>query len=1017
MKSMLFKVSFVFILACLMLFGFQSVTMAGVTGKIAGMVKDADTGEALPGVNVVLVGTTQGAATDVDGHYFIVNIPPGTYSVTASMIGYTSVRKTEVLVSTDRTTTIDFDLKVTAITGEEVTIVAEREIVPMDVSASHIVAEAEEIVQVPMVTDLSQYINMQAGIEGMVIRGGGMDQTQFMMDGLMVVDQRVNKPMMMVNLSAVKELNVIKGGFSAEYGNVRSGLINVITKEGSPSAYHASIDARISVPRLKHSGNSIFEPDNYQLRSYLDPAVCWAGTENGTWDEYKKNQNLSFIGWNAYSEALLADDDPTNDMTPGQAQQRFIWLHRSQAKSEWGVIGSGELGQKEGEYGHKPDWNADVSFGGPVPIIGKYLGNLSFFTSYRNNWEMFGLPQNREYFKEENQQLKLTSRLSSSMKLTLEGLYGEINSISRDRSIQQDNYLTSGYDNINSNLSMYYPVGNNPYDLYRSMIGLSFDHVLSPTTFYNVRISRIAVNNVCGGKVAVRDTTNIKQFGSVWVDEAPFGIPPDVSLGRTLLMTDGMYYGAHAAGARDWSNSETLSLKFDLTSQINRYNQLKVGLLANYDDLNTHYEMIRWESPGGNTKVKWQHFPYRVGAYVQDKLEFEGMIANFGLRLDYNEPNCDWYTVDRYSRYLTKEYKNVFTDVAEKEAAEGHWKISPRLGISHPISAHAKLYFNYGHFYSMPQSSDMYEIDYGMFKQVAGIRRLGNPSAELPRTIQYELGWEYNLLDMFLLHVSGYYKDVSDQTGDVWYTNYEGSVDYATVENNNYADIRGFELRIDKRWGKWLTGWINYNYLVSTSGYIGREHYYEDPREQRIYGLQNPYQERPLARPVLRANILLKTPGKWGPAIGNIKPLGDIHVSSLFTRKAGRYETWDPLETFELEQNLQWKARYSFDLRLSKMIRTGKYTFTLFADVQNLFNLEYLDSRGFADAEDKQRYYESLHLPMYEGEQYKQQGYTPGNDKPGDVKSDDKPYIDMPNLEYLTYFGQRTIFFGFKFDF
>ena len=1034
MKSMLFKVSFAFMLACLLFFVFQDVTMAGITGKISGTVKDAETGEALPGVNVVLVGTIQGAATDVDGYYFIVNIPPGTYSVTASMMGYRSVRKTEVSVTADRTTPLDFDLKMTTIEGEEVTIVAEREIVPMDVSSSHISAEIEDIVEVPLVTDLGQYISLQAGVKGDLIRGGGLDQTQFMMDGLMVVDNKANKPMMMVNLSAVKELNVIKGGFNAEYGNVRSGLINVVTKEGSPSTYHSSIDFRISPAHLKHDGVSIFDPENYYLKPFLDPAVCWVGTKNGSWDEKTQSRYTEFRGWNAVSEALLSDQDQTNDRTPEECRDLFLWRHRAEGSDALMPNNYEELTGREsheGEYGHKPDWNLDASFGGPVPLIGKYLGNLSFFISYRNNWEMFAIPTSREYYKEENAQLKLTSRLSPSMKLTFSGLYGEINTVARDsRGSDLDGYLTSGWDMFNTRtvtgeaygdgegIHTYWPSSNNPYDVYRSMLGISFDHVLSPRTFYNIRITHANSKNFCNGPNFFRDTTTVRCFGNTPIDEVPYGFK---GIEGAEYMEDGMLAAGFASEARDWSEVNTYNVKFDLTSQVDKYNQVKFGLDFNYDNIDVQYAGIRMGWPVNSWEAAWDYSPYRLGAYVQDKLEFEGIIANFGLRLDYNEPNCDWYTVDRYSKYFQKEFKDVFTEITPAEPAEGHMKLSPRLGISHPISANAKLYFNYGHFYSMPTSTSMYKIDYGT--PVTGIRAIGNPNAALPRTVAYELGVEYNVADLFLIHLSGYYKDVSDQTGNVQYTDYLGSVDYSITENNNYADIRGFEVRIDKRWGKWITGWLNYDYMVTTSGYIGRQHYYQDLREQALYGLQNPYQERPLARPIFRSNITFRTPDGWGPSVGKMKPLSNFNISPLITWEAGNYIEWDPLETYKLKQNLQWKGTYNIDLRISKLTQFGKYYMTLFLDINNVFNIKNLNTRGFANNQDWTNYLKSLHLPMYGGtegaseENYKNEGMIKGNDKVGDVKSDDKQYIDMPNREFLTYLGLRSFFFGVKFNF
>jgi hypothetical protein len=1012
------KLLSILILSFVTLFVYHLTTFAGITGKISGVITDASTREPLPAVNVVIEGTTLGGATDNDGHFFIINIPPGTYSLQASMVGYSVEIKTGVIVNVDHTTPVNFDLRVTTIAGEEVTVTAEREIVPMDISASHIVADAEQIVEVPLVNDIRDFINLQAGVSGLSVRGGGSDQTQFMMDGLMMVDNRSNRPLMMVNLSTVKELNIIKGGFNAEYGNVRSGLINVVTREGSPSVYHGSVDIRRMSPGLKHGGSSMFSPDCYYLRSYLDDDVCWEGTKNGPWDDYTQLQYPEFDGWNARSKDLLEDDDPTNNRTPEECRDLFLWNHRAE--------GSGALGQKEGKYGHKPDWNADLGFGGPVPGIGKYLGNLSFYASYRNNREMFVFPVSREFYLEQNAQLKLTSRLSPSMKLTVEGFYGDISTIAKDYDGGSDNrYATSGSDLFNSDQTnhegthniKYYPAALKPFDIYRSMFGLSFDHVLSPRTFYNIRISSITNRNDCGsyGPDDMRDPTIIKNFGSTPVTEQPYGF----EIAETVLyMQDGMSYATNGGGAQDSSEVCTLNFKFDLTSQIDRYNQVKFGLMFNYDDLYTRFRRIRYESYYENdTASKWRHYPYRIGAYIQNKLEFEGMIANFGIRLDYNEPNCDWYTVERYSKYFRSQYIDTFEEVTPSEPTKGHLKISPRLGVSHPISENSKLYFNYGHFYSMPSSTHMYQIYWSGPEAGAGITRLGNPSADLPQTVSYELGVEHNFRNLFLIHLAGYYKDVRNQTGYIYYTSFDESVDYRTTDNNHYADIRGFELRLEKRFGRWITGWLNYNYMVTTNGYIGREHYYEDPRLQMIYGLQNPYQQRPIARPLLRYNLRIRSPRDWGPSVGYIKPLGDLQLGLLFYWRAGSYMTWDPLTTYELNQNLQWRDNYSYDARFSKRLQFGKYNINIFADIKNLFNMRRLNTRGFADSDDQRNYYESLRLPMYEDEIYQNAGYTPGNDRPGDVRSDEKPYIDMPNRDCFTYSNVRAIFLGLKIDF
>ncbi|MFC1543525.1 carboxypeptidase regulatory-like domain-containing protein [Candidatus Neomarinimicrobiota bacterium] len=979
----------------------------GTTGKIAGRVTDAETGEPLPGANVVIQGTTMGGATDSDGFYFVINVAPGTYTITATMMGYETVNKTDIIVSADRTVTIDCPLRPTVLIGQEVTVLAEREIVPMDISASQIIANAEEIDAVPAVTNILEYINLQAGVENDLIRGGGFAETQFMVDGLMVVDNRANKPIMMVNLSSIKEVNIIKGGFNAEYGNVRSGLINVITKDGSPDRYNASFDYRISPAHRKHFGASVYDANSYYLRPYVDPDVCYVGTKNGSWDEEMQQNYDSFSGWNEFSDRLLNDEDPSNDRTAEECRQLFMWRNT--------VEGCDSLGQVPRTYGDKPDWVMDASLSGPVPLIGRYLGNLTFFASYRNNWETYvaPTPPTNDHYKEETSSLKLVSQLSPFMKLKLEAMYVEINSLASGSGM--DAWFRSGEANagsLGSRTNAYRPFVPYPFDVWRYMVGVSLEHALSPNTFYTLRISNVGTSNLSDGPYKERDLTILRYFGATAVDEQPWGFTAAYG---NFKGQNGANLNAHSGPMnRDWSTSSSINANFDLTSQVGIHNQVKMGVGVVYDDFRTGYAKVSITNPWDNWEILWDKQPYRVGAYIQDKLEFEGMIANVGLRLDYNEPNTDWYDVERYSKYFKKAYKDVFTELTPTEPAEGQMKISPRLGISHPISEDAKLYFNYGHFYSMPQSQYMYEINFGQPKQ--GVRSLGNPSAELPLTVQYELGLEYNIANLFLLHLAGYYKDAADQTGWVNYVNYDGSVAYRTIENNNYADTRGFELRIDKRWGRWITGWFNYNYMVITSGYIGRKVNYQDERQQAVYGLQNPYQEKPLARPIGRGCVIVTIPNDWGPAVAGIKPLSGIHMSLVGTWKAGSYMTWDPLETYQLQNNLQWKGRWNFDASFKKQMSIGRANLTLFADVTNVFNIKYLSTSGFRNTADRRRYYESLHLPMYKGAEYQAQGYTGGDDKLGDIKSDDKPYINMPNKKYCTFFNPRAFYFGIKFD-
>lgn len=141
-----------FIFTALSLFLFVSLIFnngmySATTGKIQGTITDAQNKEPLPGVNVIIEGTTYGAATDVNGFFFIINVPPGTYRLKASIVGYTVETKSDVRVYVDRTTTEDFALKSAAIAGEEVTITATRVPVPLDVSQTEAYVRGEDIVE------------------------------------------------------------------------------------------------------------------------------------------------------------------------------------------------------------------------------------------------------------------------------------------------------------------------------------------------------------------------------------------------------------------------------------------------------------------------------------------------------------------------------------------------------------------------------------------------------------------------------------------------------------------------------------------------------------------------------------------------------------------------------------------------------------------------------------------------------------------------------------------------------
>ena len=220
-------------------------------GKIFGKITDKTTGEPLVGANVLIEGTTMGAAANFDGEYFIINVPPGRYNLVASMVGYKKVIVKDVAVYVDRTTTVNFQLEPTAIEVEPVIVEAKRAIIEKDKTATSVNIESREIESAP-IEGLKQILELTAGIiqnpNGTYsIRGGGAYELNFLINGVEQMttntgvpgysfawDKSNNSWKYDYNPLAVAQMEIISGGFSAEYGNAQSGVVKVVTKEGGP---------------------------------------------------------------------------------------------------------------------------------------------------------------------------------------------------------------------------------------------------------------------------------------------------------------------------------------------------------------------------------------------------------------------------------------------------------------------------------------------------------------------------------------------------------------------------------------------------------------------------------------------------------------------------------------------------------------------------------------------------------------------------------------------------------------
>ncbi|MCK4572467.1 TonB-dependent receptor, partial [candidate division WOR-3 bacterium] len=214
---------FILLLMCV----FAVSLFAGITGKIVGRIYDSSTGEALPGVNVIIEGTIMGAATDPDGYFVILNVPPGLYSITARMMGYRDVTKSDVRVEVDLTRILEFPLESEAIAVKGVIVRAKRPIIKKDVTTSVAIISAEDMEAVAINT-IEGVVARQAGIidEGagvLHVRGGREWEVVYVLDGVEMVDPMTGGFDSHIPQESVQETSVYTGGFGAEYGSAQSG--------------------------------------------------------------------------------------------------------------------------------------------------------------------------------------------------------------------------------------------------------------------------------------------------------------------------------------------------------------------------------------------------------------------------------------------------------------------------------------------------------------------------------------------------------------------------------------------------------------------------------------------------------------------------------------------------------------------------------------------------------------------------------------------------------------------------
>ncbi len=763
---------FTLVLFCSLLL-LQNNIFAQTTGKIMGKITDANTGDVLPFANVLIDGTTIGTATDMNGDYYIINVSPGTYTLVVQMMGYESKRIEKVIVSVNRTTNINVKLSETVLVGEEVVVIADKVSLKKDQTSSVKNVSSEQIEMLP-VENLDQVISMQAGVVDGHFRGGRLNEVSYLVDGMQVneafggTDKTVG-----IEKEAAQDLEVITGTFNAEYGRAMSGIVNVVTKEGS-NKFKVSLSSHLS---------------NY----YTTNSNVFIGLKP---EEITRNQDYKIL----FEGPIIKD--------------YVTFFSNFRYQNSLGHIN----GIRRFEVDNYSNSTIEQNFGQSTPWDFK-VGDKIYYSENTGDGSYVPMDTEKKY----SGMGKLTFNLHTNLKLSLMGTWN----YDENPYYPNSNY-TAGHR------YKYKPDGRATFHNDSKMGMFQLNHFISNSAFHDLKLSYV----------------DNHQYTYLYKD--PFD-------SRYVHPSYGSGLGGFLSGGQDRVHGErkqsSLNIKYDLVWQANKKHSLKTGILYTQHTVEnlpfptqnklrgTPLASLYWYEAGKqkvefypyqgefvpDSSLAWDRYkkrPYELSAYVQDKMEFDEMVINLGVRLDYFNPNTHYPSQLRNpSNQLTFYEKdsegNIVKDgsgnpLLSKERmstypkAKAQWQLSPRFGLSYTLGRAAVLHFSYGHFFQMPPLYTLYSnhrfiVPTGNFGTV-----MGNPKIKAEKTVTYEMGIWQELIPNMGLELSVYYKDIYDLRSAIVVTTYN-QIKYGLYSNKDYGNAKGFELKFDYTLGAFA---LYFNYTL-----------------------------------------------------------------------------------------------------------------------------------------------------------------------------------------------------------
>ena len=372
-----------------------------------------------------------------------------------------------------------------------------------------------------------------------------------------------------------------------------------------------------------------------------------------------------------------------------------------------------------------------------------------------------------------------------------------------------------------------------------------------------------------------------------------------------------------------WDNTDYQG-RFDITHSVGKVHEFKSGVDFVQYQMKYYDNNLPWV-----TNPFWDYYdrdPYKVAFYLQDKMDFEGLIARLGVRLDYFEPKAQTFA-----------NPNDYGD-STLVTADPTYKISPRLGFSLPVTDRMKFRFNYGHYFQLPQLGDMYGTTDTAVIRLAlsrGNTIIGNILMKPQKTVMYEVGIEDQLSEEIAAGFTAYFKDIYDlsQIREVQAL----PTPYFQYFNVDYGNIKGFEFSVKKRMSNMWALSVVYTlqFAKGTAAYAGEWYY-----DYYYYQIDPPVIDYWLdfdERHTVNANLDIEMPRDFV-----FIPLQDFATSFVFSYHSGHPYTPENLKGEKIgdENSARMPGYFNVNWNFSRRISLGPVRFLVTGLIDNLFNTE-----------------------------------------------------------------------------